>query len=164
DGENPPRPLAPPNAGYLANPVNGHEWVNSNQDDLQYACIFQLAQTRDCTAALMQNPAPGCDCKPGQESDNNPLCQHTPGQFDTKQEFAKVYPGLRELQVLKDFGANGVVASICARNSKDKNALDYGYRPAVDALVSTMAPAFTGKCLPRSLTPEAKDRCSIVEA
>ena len=30
---------------------------------------------RDCTQLLMQAPAPRCDCKPGGEGDDNPLCQ-----------------------------------------------------------------------------------------
>src|SRR5262249_30573652 len=135
DGENPPRPLVGTNAGYLANPVNGHEWVNTDQDDLQYACIFPLPEARDCTKAIAENPPPGCDCKPGKESDNNPLCQAPSGQSSTTQTYAKAYPSLRELEVLRDFGANAIVASACARNVKDATAQDYGYRPAVDAIL-----------------------------
>jgi hypothetical protein len=165
DAENPPQPLVGTNGGYLANKVNGHEWVNSNGDDLQYACIFKLPESRDC-AQLAQDPLVGCDCAPGREADNNPLCQSPDGTYSTTQSFAKGYPGLRELQVLKDFGANGVVASICARNLTDKNAQDYGYGPAIDAIVDRLKQALTGKCLPRTLTPDASGNipCSVVEA
>ena len=103
---------------------------------------------------------------PGHESDNNPLCQQPNGLYGTTQFAAKAYPGLRELQVLKDFGANATVASICARNTRDQAAQDYGYRPAVDAIVDSVGQAFMGKCLPRTLTPDASGKipCSIVEA
>jgi hypothetical protein len=166
DGENPPVPLAATNAARRANPVNGHEWVNTDQDDLQYACIFDLAAPRDCAQVVMQVPQPGCDCKPGKEADNNPLCQGANGQYSDVQTAAKAYPGLRELKVLKDFGKNSIIASICARNLMDRNAQDYGYRPAVDAIVDRLKEALTGKCLPRTLTPDPKTGkipCSIIE-
>jgi hypothetical protein len=146
--------------------VNGHEWKNTDQDDLQYACIFDLKDTRDCAVEIMKVPAPGCDCKPGKETDNNPLCQGANGAYSTTQSAAKAYPGLRELKVLKDFGPNSIVASICARNLKDNGAQDYGYRPAVDAIVDRLKEALTGKCLPRTLTPDPVTKqipCSIIE-
>ncbi|HEX4338066.1 MAG TPA: hypothetical protein VH062_19285 [Polyangiaceae bacterium] len=168
DGENPPQPLQPTSAGYNAQPVNGHEWVNVDQSDLQFACIFPLAATRDCAAIAMQNPQPGCDCKPNDVAMNNlsPLCQNAQGQYTSTQLAAKAYPGLRELQVLKDYGNNSIVASICAKNLKDDTAQDYGYRPAVDAIVDRLKEALTGKCLPRTLTvdPVTHDiPCSIIE-
>ena len=165
DAETPPAPLVGTNGGYLANKVNGHEWVNSGQDDLQYACIFKLAQTRDCTQVLAENPAPGCDCPPGKESDDNPLCQGPDGRYSDTQGFAKGYPGLRELQVLRDFGDNAIVASICARNLTDETAQDYGYQPAVDAIVDRLKVVLTGKCLPRTLTPDSTGKipCSVIE-
>jgi hypothetical protein len=167
DAENPPKPLAPPQSPRGANIVNGHEWNNtSDQSDLQYACIFPLAKSRDCAQVIMANPAPGCDCKPGDEGDLNPLCQGTDNQYSTIQWAAKGYPGLRELQVLKDFGNNAVVASICAKNLTDQSRQDYGYRPAVDAIVDRLKEALTGKCLPRTLTPDpatGKIPCSIIE-
>jgi hypothetical protein len=135
DGESPPVPLAGTNAPPMANPVNGHDWVNMDQDDLQYACIFPVPETRDCAQVVMETPTPGCDCKPGQEGNNNPLCQNASGQYTTVQRYAKAYPGLRELQVVKDLGANGLAASICARNLTDALQPDYGYRPAIDLLL-----------------------------
>jgi hypothetical protein len=168
DGEFPPRPLASPSAAYLANPVNGHEWLNTDQDDLQYACIFELTpqQKRDCASAIQTNPIPGCDCKPGKEGDNNPLCQTPNGVYSTTQGFAKAYPSLRELEVLKNFGSNAVVASVCPKNLKTPDAQDYGYRPAIDAVLASVGGAFQNKCLPRQLTPDLKTGkipCTIVE-
>jgi hypothetical protein len=59
----------------------------------------------------------------------------------TTQYWGKAYPGLRQLQVLKDVGAethNSVVASICARNTTEPALPDFGYRPAMAALVERL--------------------------
>jgi hypothetical protein len=62
------------------------------------------------------------------------------------------------LQVLKDFGAattNSIVASICpklpGRTDQERGEPDYGYNPAVNAIVDRLKEAFTGKCLSRQL-------------
>jgi hypothetical protein len=132
-----------------------------------YACVFKLKTPRDCAKiATMPEPKPGCDCEEVRAGDNNPLCQNPQtNAYEKNQYFAKAYPGLRELQVLKDYGKNSIVASICARNLIDPNAQDYGYRPAVDAIVDRLKEALTGKCLPRTLEPddEGKVPCSIIE-
>jgi hypothetical protein len=162
DGENPPGALAGIEAGYLANKVNGHEWAA--KDDLQYACIFPLLQSNSC-AGLPSDQA--CDCKQADldAGSRNPLCQNSSGSYTTQQLFGKAYPGLRELQVLKDFGDNSIVASICARNLTDDTAQDYGYRPAVDAIVDRLKDKLAGSCLPRPLTPGKNGEvpCSVVE-
>jgi len=172
DGENPPKPLLGTEAGYLANPVNGHEWAathggtvdHPNQDDLQFACIFPLLQKKSC--AGLSATASGCDCKQDEldAGSRNPLCQNSAGNYTTDQLFGKAYPGVRELQVLKDFGDNSIVASICARNLM-KDAQDYGYRPAVDAIVDRLKGKLAGSCLPRQLTPDSTGQipCSVVE-
>jgi hypothetical protein len=140
DGESPPVALAGPDSQQMANPVNGHEWRNMNQDDLEYACIFPLATPRDCAAvAKMADPQPGCDCKLVNPGDDNPLCQNpSTGAYETTQHNAKAYPGLRELEVLKGMGGRGLVSSICARNLTDKTSADYGYRPAIDTLITQL--------------------------
>jgi hypothetical protein len=140
--------LAPATAGYMANSVNGHEWVPGGSDDLQYACIFPLAAPRDCAALRAAGDLRACDCDgPGataQEQHSNPMCQDPAGAYGFVQNYGKAYPGIRELDVINKFGAllpkNAVLASICARNVTDPTADDYGYRPAVDALVEKMAP------------------------
>jgi hypothetical protein len=141
DGESPPAPLASTTGGSLANPVNGHEWVNSDESDLQYACIFPLAETRDCAKIVGLNPEPGCDCKPSSLAlaDDNPLCQDSSGKYSTTQGFGKAYPALRELSVVKALGNNGLASSICSGNLSDDSKDDFGYRPAIDLMLNQIA-------------------------
>ncbi len=152
--------IAPPSAGVGANKINGHEYDIPNRDDLQYACIFPLGTPR-------QN---GQDCGNFGQPDaspNKPLCQDpTGGTYSTTQYFAKAYPGLRQLQVLKDFGSNSIVASICPK-VLDNTKPDYGYNPAVGAIIERLKEALNGKCLPRKLAPDPKTGlvpCEVVEA
>jgi len=60
-----------------------------------------------------------------------PLCD---AATRTTQVRGKAYPGIRQLAVAKDLGAQGVVASVCPR-TLDATSPDYGYRPAVRALI-----------------------------
>jgi hypothetical protein len=128
-----PRPGVAP-----GNPINGreHDTVSSfsmRPDDLEFACIFPLAQPRDCT--LADPTTEPCACYAGQE--NTALCEQTPGVSapGTTQYWAKAYPSLRQLEVLKGHGDQSIVASICARNVTDASAADFGYRPAMAAIV-----------------------------
>ncbi len=139
--------LQPPDSEYLANPINGHEWNVADNSDLQYACIFPLGgEPKACiTREEFRNrheageAVPNCDCTDfGSDTFQNPLCQAANGQYDTTQRHAKAYPGLRQLQVLYDFGNNAIVASICPR-SIDPTDVDFGYRPAVNAMLSRFA-------------------------
>ncbi|HYP90094.1 MAG TPA: hypothetical protein VEQ59_18115, partial [Polyangiaceae bacterium] len=108
---------------------------------------------------------------------NRPLCQPPGGgPADITQNFAKAYPGTRHLQVLREFGDNSVVASICPKIvDKAGNSPDYGYNPAVKSIISRLKEALKGKCLPRPLVPNntmaAKDGlepgqvpCAVIEA
>jgi hypothetical protein len=111
---NAPVPIMPATSlNPTANPINGHEHNVPDNADLQYACTFELAKPKSC--------APGdsaCDCAATQDGDtsavvaaNSPLCQPpSTGPAGTTQYFAKAYPGVRELTVLRDFGANAIVA------------------------------------------------------
>jgi hypothetical protein len=120
-----PRPGLPgPNSAPNADPINGHEYTIAN-NDLQYACVFNLPQPRDCSVMGVN----GCDCNLGTD---NPLCDPT---TKTLQVRAKAYPGQRELSMLKGVGTQGVVASICPVQVTDATRADYAYRPAVAALV-----------------------------
>jgi hypothetical protein len=115
----------------LANAINGHERRIPNRDDLQYACIFRLLRSRLC-------PSGGfCDCS-GDPS--NPLCQPPDGgPAGFTQFFAKGYPGIRHLDVLKRFGKNGIAASICPKVIDDgETDLAFGYRPAISGLVKRL--------------------------
>jgi len=79
----------------------------------------------------------GCDCKVLPEIFNRPLCEAT------VQHYAKAYPAGRILQVLQGYGANAVVASICAKNPTCDDPIDTacGYNPAMSALLNRMKPA-----------------------
>jgi hypothetical protein len=160
-----------------ANPINGHEQVNMGNHDLQYACIFPLGTPVMCDQAAFDADL-GCDCFTEDLVYNRPLCQPPGGGAATiQQNFAKAYPGTRHLQVLKEFKDNSVVASICPKISADnmKDNADYGYNPAVKAIIDRLKEALKGKCLPRPLVPnnteEPKDGlepgqvpCKVIEA
>jgi hypothetical protein len=119
--------------------INGHERLTSQAMpkvfDLQYACTFPLAAARDCALA----PAGSrCDCRDGRPTD--PICQPPEGGVGGKtQYFAKAYPSLRELDVLRQHGANSVVASICPKTLSGVNPeLEFGYRPAIAGLIKRL--------------------------
>jgi hypothetical protein len=145
-----------------ANPINGHEHANVNDSELQYACIFELPAPRDCDAA---DAAASCDCTAEAAAQRSPLCQPPAGgEPGTQQYYAKAYPGLRQLRVLREFGENAVVASICPKVLDPGNP-DYGYNPAISGLVSRLKESFVGRCLPRPLLPEPDGSlpCQVVE-
>ncbi len=152
----------PPGSPNNANPINGHESVIADNSDLQYACTFPLPAPVNCADANIA----ACDCKDRDQVYGRSLCN------GTTQNSAKAYPGVRHLQVLKDFGEKGthnsIVASICPKSLNKANPASYGYNPAVSAIVERLKEALRGKCLPRKLTPiEAEGNrvpCSVVEA
>lgn len=125
------------------NPINGREYDTGAgtaiPDDLQYACIFPLPQPRDCNM-FDPNLGDACDCFAGNV--DRPLCEETPGSSPagTTQYWAKAYPGLRQLDVLRGYGENSVVTSICARNVEAVRAAqpDFAYRPALNAVVERL--------------------------
>jgi hypothetical protein len=117
------------------NSVNGREW-NTQGQDLQYACIFELDTPRDCSESTAS-----CDCAFDLDAQKNPLCETAPdsGTFSPVQGRAKAYPGTRHLAVARGLGSSAVVGSICAPNLKDPQAADFGYRPAINAFVEAAA-------------------------
>jgi hypothetical protein len=166
--------LAPPGSPSGADPINGHEYtvgvkggVFVAQDDLQYACIFDLPPDaqRHCFGSNLVS----CDCT--ETGNDNPLCEPDPTNPNdpsarTLQVRAKAYPGLRHLAVLKGLGPQGVVASVCAKQVTDASAADYGYRPAVASLIEKVAHRIAAQCLPRTLAPGEDGRvsCTVLEA
>jgi hypothetical protein len=141
-----------------ANSVNGHEWNTfaMANGDLQYACIFPLLTPQQgCTGEE-------CECKPDAK---NPLCQDDQGQYTNELRRAKAYPGLRELGVLKGVGEQGIVASVCPAQVSAVEQPDFGYRPAIGAIVEQLKHRLFGQCLRRSLTPddEGQVSCLILE-
>jgi hypothetical protein len=155
------------------NTINGHEW-NAGNTDLQYACIFPLPPNiqRDCKTATG-----GCDCGENDiNAQQNPLCNPPvdaanpavgdPTKVTTVQTRAKAYPGTRFLQVLHDIQTQAVVASICSPNVTNEAEADFGYRPAVAAIVDRLKSQLSGRCLPRSLAanPDGTTPCVIIDA
>jgi hypothetical protein len=147
----------------LANPINGHEANIQDGADLQYACTFQLTEaTPDCN-----DVTGGCDCRDEHQAYNRPLCQ------GTRQTHAKAYPGTRHLEVLREVGkitGNSIVASICPKVSnaqgRPEGDPNYGYNPAVSAIIDRLKEALKGKCLPRPLQvgDQGEVPCVVVEA
>ena len=162
-----PRPgLAGPTSGPNADPVHGHEWDPTKDTaqpnaDLQYACTFDLAPPRVCTQAA------DCDCfGPDLGDVKNPLCQNPEGTYGTTQLRGKAYPGTRILQVLQGLGDQAIVGSICAAQSVDRTRQDFGYAPAVSAVVNRLRKPLAGECLPIALPVDGVSGavpCSIIE-
>jgi hypothetical protein len=156
--------LQPAGSAVGANPINGHEHEVDVAGDLQYACIFPLLKgsERDCTKSCV----PSCDCQ--DKANKNPLCDPNPGDSGnpTQQTRAKAYPGLRELGVLQGVGTNGIVGSICPKQLDDESKADFGYRPAIGAIIDRLKVALGGQCLPRTLVPDKEGHvpCLILEA
>lgn len=148
------------------NSINGHERHPWKDDDLQYACIFELpGDPVECAGD------PSCDCglSNGESPDDeqNPLCVGPDGAYGTEQYAAKAYPGTRHLSVLRGVGEQGIVASVCpAYFGEERDRLDFGYAPAVGAIIDRLKSRLGGQCLARSLTPddEGQVSCVVLEA
>jgi hypothetical protein len=163
--------LASPSSGATADPIHGHEWDISQAEfpnaDLQYACIFDVP----ASAAKVCTSNQDCDCA-GTQADldkrKNPLCQSTTSNtFSTTQGRAKAYPGTRVLQVLKGLNPDqAIVASICPKQVNKADEKDYGYTPAIQALISRLRNVLRGRCLPRALEvdDEGLVPCIVIEA
>ena len=139
------------------NPINGHEQnLAETREDLQYACTFRLKTPKTCDAKEVLA--------------NSPLCQG--GATSNTQTSAKAYPGSRELSVLKELGENAIVASICpkvidaADPTHPEADPNYGYNPAVNAIMARLKVYLAGKCLPRTLKADDQGQlmCRVVEA
>jgi hypothetical protein len=159
--------IAPTTAPAGTDAINGHEYTVGTQNgvqvtpnDLEYACIFPLPNSRDCTLGG------ACDC--GDPKNDNPLCEPDPnhGGNRTLQVRAKAYPGIRELTLIKSLGQQGIVGSICPAQLTNRNSNDFGYRPAIGAIIDRLKIALGGQCLPRKLKPNASGQvqCLILEA
>ncbi len=127
--------LAPIGSANGADPINGHEYTTKSSD-LEYACIFPLIVSRDCS-----QPGLSCDCN---GSNDNPLCEPNPNDngSPTLQVRGKGYPATRQLSLLKALGTQGVTASICAAQVSDTSRADYAYRPVVRALDDRLTSVF----------------------
>jgi hypothetical protein len=157
--------------------------------DIQYACIFPRL---NAVPSDPTDPGNGLafpnDCTDNTAALNNPLCIANPNDKDsngnelpTFQAYAKAYPGVRNLAIVEGMHVaqaaagvtdTGIVASICAvqvtsqNNTDGTPAADYGYRPAVRAIIDRLKAVLGKECLSRSLTPKADGTvpCLVLEA
>lgn len=130
-------------------PIHGREW-QTGKSDLQYACTFNLPQPRTCNA----NDS-SCDCTP-ESTTNQPLCG-----AGSEQIKAKAYPTIREFQVVRALGDQGIISSLCPIQLDDENAPTYGYRPAVAAIIDRLKNALTTQCLPQKLREEGEAAAQV---
>jgi len=158
--------LPGPDASFGADPWHGHDYevflsAQEGQShpigDLQYACTFPIAPTT-CEGS-------SCDCPDPKNYQNNPLCQAPDGSYGNVQYRAKAYPSLRQLEVLKGIGNQAIVGSICPAQLEADTAADYGYKPAVAAIIDRLKNALKGPCFTRSLSTDANEQvqCVVLE-
>lgn len=101
-------------------PIHGREW-NTDKQDLQYACTFDLPEPFVCT------PGQPCECGPDSLG-NPPVCGE-----DHWQVKDRAYPAPRLLRVAKGLGSQALTGSICA---PDPAA---GYGPVFGSLARKVA-------------------------
>lgn len=113
--------------------INGHEQAvpSTSRNDLQYACTFPLPAPIACDGTNLD----GCDCDSDELEYDRPQCQPPGGGAAAETEYLGVaYPGIRHLELARELGDRSVVSSICARNTTNQDADDYGYLPAMRAI------------------------------
>jgi hypothetical protein len=97
-GVGPQPPEAPPGA----NPINGHEWLPINSEDLQFACVFPLepllgGEVRDCN--VIDEKA--CACLDSTHdlavvnARMKPVCQQSDGSYTSVQTATGAQPSIR---------------------------------------------------------------------
>jgi hypothetical protein len=153
---------AAPSSNDNCDPINGREW-NTNKQDLQFACIFELVkpetgtrQPKDCTQPQFQG---ACDCSKDSGSHNTPLCQKNGGVYGNTQLFGKAYPSIREMAIAHAMakspsGVQGIVSSLCPIHTSYAGGTTdplYGYRPAANAIVDRLKNALIAQCLPQKV-------------
>lgn len=132
-----------PTASDTCDPINGREW-NTQKSDLQFACIFPLANPKDCSLSQYKD---ACDCAPGALNAGSQLCGlDAQGNRTETQIYGKAYPSVREMIIAHAMGTQGVVSSLCPIHTVPANGDHppdplFGYRPAMDAFVTRIAPS-----------------------
>jgi hypothetical protein len=153
-------------AGSVKNNINGNEQNIVNRDDLQYACLFDLVPDVPCTTSNQDS----CECNISEQAYARPTCAYLGADQEGTQTHARAYPGIRHLQVMKGLGDKAITASICPKNVQAMGGVpasdpDYGYNPAVAAMISRFTRALGARCLPRPFETDTAGRisCSVVE-
>lgn len=147
-GTNPPTDvaLAAPDAPYLANPINGHEWNIADRTALQYSCLMPMKVPEVCLSEAEQialsedgSPVHSCHCSSyGNEEFRSPTCQAPDDSYGLTKYFSPAFPPTRlhqvQAQLAKDDIVTPVVGSVCAK-SHDATLNDSGFRPTMDLLL-----------------------------
>jgi hypothetical protein len=152
-------PVTTPNGA--GNPFNDHErTIATPPGDIEYACIFPLPSAIDESSGTVSG-----DC--GGNPKDSPLCSPNPNDQgkNTLQTMAAAYPGIKHLAIARGMVSQGIVGSICPKQVTDPLAPDFGYRPAMRAIVDAVKQPLRGQCFPRALTPNAQGQvaCMIIE-
>jgi hypothetical protein len=108
-----------------------------------------------------------CDCA-GSGTDaaaRPPLC--TSATDPNQQTRGKAYPGIREFTLVhamdQQAAPNGIAASLCPR-TLDSSDPNYGYNPAVDAIIAKLKNALGNTCIPRPVAlTNGQAPCAVLE-
>lgn len=137
-----------------SDPNGGDRDINlaksDGRGDLQYTCIYELADRVEDSAFCAKEPHA------------NPLCS-----ADGAQTHAKAYPSLRELAVLGKMGDQGIPASICPANADPaETSAPFGYGPAVATIIERLKEKLSPGCFNRKLKTDMAGgaACVVVEA
>jgi hypothetical protein len=141
------------------NAMNGHErTIGMPPGDIEYACIFPLVVPLD------ESQGSG-DCSSNPM--DNPICAPNPNDSgkNTLRTAAKAYPGVKNLAIARGMGPQGIAGSICAAQTTDGLTADFGYHPAMMAILDRLKQALHPPCLPRVLQTDAAGQvaCLILE-
>ncbi len=165
---NPPDPNAAGSAS--ADPINGCEF-NTNNSDLQFACVFPLIAvdntqtiqyaTKDCTSMSYGG---ACDCTAQSLDKASQLCSPT---TVTNQVYAKAYPSVREMIIAHAMSTEvingqvsdqGIVSSLCPISLDVGKSLTtaqndplFGYNPAVNAIIDRLKVSLASSCSTQKL-------------
>jgi hypothetical protein len=158
-GMRPGRPTGPADSA-ASDPLNeSHRDWDTLGEDLQYACTFSLPDALQKPMPKAANEIEQFDCR---DKSDAPLCSGPKTVSGRKQVRAKAFPGLRELGIAHSLGAQGIAASICPIDTRDKASADYGYNPAVNSIVDRLRERLTAQCLPRPLTRDDQGQVSCL--
>jgi hypothetical protein len=175
--------VADPSQPENTDPIAGREWTTDSTKplhqglrvDREYACIFKLDAPRDCSdQAIQMDPtlADSCDCASpdptvgGGEFTHAEVPAVCNDANPRTQDSAKAYPTIRELELAHLLGqvpgANeGIISSLCPIHTTDMSPNHtsdplYGYRPAMDAIISRLSIDLGDQCLPTRLVIDPK--------
>ncbi len=159
-----PGPDAPDFVGADPGNASHRDW-DTGKADLEYACTFALPPSfqkpfddnGDCKNA---SDAPLCEAKRAASN----VCGTNPGApgCRRKQVRAKAFPTVRELEVVRALGEQGIAASLCPQETADTTSPLYGYNPGVKAIVDRLANVIARQCLPRPLHTDEQGQVSCL--